>query len=88
MKLHILRSDSNLSGVVFYADGSGVSTVKGTTDGKKFSYTLTPVSGHGPTGEVVGTVSADGMIMSHNVGTSCGFAATIPRYADVLDHGG
>lgn len=87
-KIHIVRADTLLTGVVFFANGSGVSSVKGTTDGKKFSYTMTSISGQGPVGEVVGTVSPDGMITSNQVGTSCGLTATIPRYADVLDRGG
>ncbi len=88
VKLHIIRNDTALTGVVFFADGSGVSSVKGTTDGKKFSYTMTSIEGKGPTGDVVGTISPDGLIMSKEVGTKCGLTARIPAYADVLDRGG
>ncbi len=86
--LHILRDASVLSGVVFYSNGSGVSTVKGTTDGKTINWVQTSVSGKGPTGKVTGTVSAAGAMDIHLVGTDCELKVTLPVYNDVLNRGG
>ncbi len=88
VKLHILRAGGALSGVVFYADGSGISSVKGTTDGKTLKWMQTSVSGHGPTGEVTGKISSEGTLTLNKTGTSCDLTATLPMYNDVTARGG
>ncbi len=88
VKLHIVRAGSALSGVVFYADGSGISSVKGTTDGKTLHWTETSVSGHGPTGEVTGKISSEGGLSLNKTGTTCSLTATLPMYNDVTARGG
>jgi len=88
VKLHILRAGSVLSGVVFYADGSGISSVTGTTDGKTLKWTQTSVSGHGPTGEVTGNISSVGTLTLNKTGTSCDLTAILPMYNDVTARGG
>ena len=76
--LHIIREGSQLSGVVFNLDGSGTSKVSGTTDGKTFSWHDTPVNGNGPTGDVSGTVSPQGVFRSAKAGTPCTFDTLLP----------
>ncbi len=88
VRLHILRAGNALSGVVFYADGSGISSVKGKTDGKTLDWKQTSISGHGPTGDVTGKISVDGAMTLNLTGTACNLTATLPQYNDVISRGG
>jgi hypothetical protein len=76
--LHVLRDGSALSGVAFYANGSGVSSVSGTTNGGKFEWNQVSIKGKGPVGEVTGTVSPEGTMVAKLAGSTCSFAATLP----------
>jgi hypothetical protein len=78
---HVLRNGDALSGVVFYADKSGVSTVNGTVDGNKFQWSQTSVSGKGPPGNVTGTVTSMGKMVMNLTGTDCKMSATVPVYS-------
>ena len=78
--LHIVREGNALSGVVFFKDGSGVSSVKGTSDGQKFSWTMSPLSGSGPSGEVSGQIDQQGSLTAHLEGTNCTLETTVPQY--------
>lgn len=64
--------NGGLSGVLWYLDMSGVSLARGTMqkDGK-FTLSLTPVSGSGPTGTVVGTRAPGGALMADLNGPGC-----------------
>jgi hypothetical protein len=66
----------NLSGPIWYADGSGVSFAKGTgqPDGH-FTINVTTMSGNGPAGTITGQRMSDGSIDSTAVGPPC-FAGT------------
>jgi hypothetical protein len=88
LRLHILRAGTVLSGVVFYADGSGISSVKGTTNGKTFDWTQTSISGHGPVGNVTGTIGVEGAMAFKWTGTPCTLSASLPMYNNVLNTGG
>ncbi len=76
--LHILREGGQLSGVVFNLDGSGLSRVQGTVDGNTFQWHDTVVSGNGPTGDVSGTISPQGVFRSAKAGTPCTFDTLLP----------
>jgi hypothetical protein len=67
---------TNISGPIWYADGSGVSFAKGTgqADGK-FTLTVSTMSGDGPAGTITGQRHPDGSIDSVAVGPPC-FAGT------------
>ncbi len=79
--LHVLRSGQTLSGVVFFKDGSGVSSVQGTTDGTNVNWTMTPMSGNGPKGEVTGRVSPQGSLRLQLTGTNCTLKTMVPLYS-------
>ena len=76
--VHIIREGNQLSGVVFYLDGSGVSRVSGSVSGNTFQWHDTPTTGTGPTGDVTGTVSPQGIFQSAKSGTSCTFDKVLP----------
>jgi len=76
--LHVLRDGSALSGVAFYANGSGVSSLSGSTNGGKFMWHSVSIKGKGPVGDVTGTVSPDGSMVAKLVGTTCSISATLP----------
>ncbi len=76
--VHIIREGSQLSGVVFFLDGSGVSRVTGQVTGSSFQWHDTPASGNGPTGDVTGTISPQGVFQSTKTGTSCTFDKVLP----------
>ena len=76
--VHIIREGNQLSGVVFFLDGSGVSRVNGTVNGNSFQWHDTPTTGTGPTGDVTGTVSQQGVFQSAKSGTSCTFDKLLP----------
>ncbi len=78
--LHILREGGALSGVVFFKDGSGVSSVQGTTDGKTFRWTMMPMTGAGPQGEVTGSISPQGSLQARLTATNCTLDTTVPQY--------
>ena len=78
--LHIVREGGNLSGVVFFKDGSGVSSVHGSTDGKTFRWTMASMTGAGPQGEVTGAVSPQGALQARLAGTNCTLETTVPQY--------
>lgn len=80
---------SNINGVAFYTDMSGVSSIRGTkgADGKIVA-TLSSVSGNGPSGTVSG--SRDNNV-SHIVLTGAGCANTsfdLQRFAPAPSGGG
>jgi hypothetical protein len=85
--LHIVRSGGSLSGVVFFKDGSGVSSVAGSTDGKTLSWKMAAISGNGPTGNVTGDISPQGALKAHLVGTNCTLEAMVPRYSQAGGNG-
>jgi hypothetical protein len=66
----------NISGPIWYTDGSGVSFAKGTgqPDGH-FTLAVTTMSGNGPAGTITGQRMPDGSIDSTAVGPPC-FAGT------------
>jgi len=66
----------NLSGPIWYTDGSGVSFAKGTgqPDGH-FSMTVATMSGSGPAGTITGQRMQDGSINAKSEGPPC-FAGT------------
>ena len=78
--LHIIREGGALTGVVFFKDGSGVSSVKGTTDGHTLQWTMAPLNGSGPTGQVTGQVSSVGNLTARLTGTDCTLETTVPQY--------
>ena len=80
--LHIVRNGFALSGVVFFKDGSGVSSVTGTTDGKAFQWTMARIRGAGPQGEVTGQVLPVGALQAKLTGSNCTLEATVPQYHD------
>lgn len=80
--LHIIREGSQLSGVVFNLDGSGLSKVQGSVNGSAFQWHDTVVSGNGPTGDVSGTVSPQGAFRSAKAGTPCTFNTLLPMAND------
>ena len=77
--LHVIREGGQLSGVAFYADGTGVSSVKGMSDGSKFNWTMDSLSGNGPKGDVTGTISPQGALKATLTGTACTLDLLIPR---------
>lgn len=86
--LHIVRSGGALSGVVFFKDASGASSVNGQTDGRTFNWTMTSMSGQGPTGQVTGSVTPEGALQARLTGTNCTLDTVVPRYRDVTTGGG
>ncbi len=81
--LHIVRSGQSLSGVVFFKDGSGVSSVAGSTDGQTLSWRMASIRGNGPAGDVTGTISPKGSLHAQLAGTNCTLDAMVPRYAQI-----
>lgn len=82
IEVHIVRNNTTLTGVAFYSNGSGVSSVKGNTDGRTVSWSLEPIKGNGPTGQVTGTISPEGLMKTHLAGTQCNAEATLGLYHD------
>ena len=80
--LHIIREGDQLSGVVFNLDGTGVSKVQGSVQGGTFMWHDTVMSGNGPTGDVSGTVSPQGVFRSSKAGTPCTFNTLLPMQND------
>ena len=80
--VHVIREGSQLSGVVFNLDGTGVSKVEGSVQGSTFQWHDTVMSGNGPTGDVSGTVSPQGVFRSAKAGTPCTFDALLPMAND------
>ncbi len=78
VELHITREGDQLSGIVFNRDGSGVSQVSGVVEGNTFHWHDTPIRGNGPTGDVSGTVSPQGILQSTKTGTPCTFDKVLP----------
>jgi hypothetical protein len=76
--MHIVRSGSTLLGTIFFVNGSGTSSIHGQTDGRTLSWTMTPVEGKGPSGQVTGTVSGNGQLRIQKVGTECTFETFLP----------
>jgi hypothetical protein len=85
--LHVLRDGSTLSGVAFYADGSGVSSVSGSSNAGKFEWQQVSIKGKGPIGEVTGTVSPQGSMVANLVGSTCSFVATLPMLTNTYPGG-
>jgi hypothetical protein len=86
--LHIIRSGSTLIGSAMYANGSGMSSIHGQTDGKTINWTMTSVEGQGPTGQVTGTISQTGRLQIHKVGTECTFETYLPALRPESAYGG
>ncbi len=86
--LHIVREGSELTGVVFFKDGSGVSTVQGSTDGHTLQWTMTPANGKGPSGQVTGQVSPQGSLTARLTGSNCTLETTVPQYREYGGGGG
>ena len=78
VEIHITREGSQLSGLVFNRDGSGVSRVNGELNGSTFHWHDTPISGNGPTGDVSRTVTPQGILQSAKTGTPCSFDKVLP----------
>lgn len=82
VRIHLVRSGENLQGIAFYANGSGVSRLEGTTDGRRFSWDQTNWKGNGPVGHVEGTIGPEGEMRVQLVGTPCSFQTVLPLYND------
>ena len=82
IRIHLTQSGQTLAGFVYYANGSGVSRLEGTTDGRRFSWDETNWTGKGPTGHVEGTINQQGNMHVQLVGTNCSFDAVLPLYND------
>ena len=66
------HADGSITGIVFYSDMSGMSTVTGTEDSSgHFSVTMKNGMGNGPVGTVEGTRSADGTVEATMKGEGC-----------------
>lgn len=66
------HADGSITGIVFYSDMSGMSTVTGTEDSSgHFTATMTKGMGDGPVGTVTGTRSADGTLTAVMKGEGC-----------------
>jgi hypothetical protein len=86
--LHIIRSGSNLIGSAMLVNGSGMSSIHGQTDGKTINFTMTPVEGKGPAGQVAGPISQTGRLDIHKVGTECSFQTYLPQLRPESGYGG
>jgi hypothetical protein len=86
--LHVLRSGPTLIGTAFFVNGSGTSSIHGQTDGRTLSWKMVPVEGKGPSGEVTGTLSPEGLLQIQKVGTSCTFNAMLPMFHENTGQGG
>ena len=52
--------------------------MNGELNGSDFHWRNTPINGNGPTGDVTGTVSPQGVFQATKVGTSCSFGKIVP----------
>ena len=66
------HSDGTISGIAYYADASGASTVTGRVDSAgKSTLTLTSMMGKGPVGTVTGQRSQNGALEADLKGEGC-----------------
>lgn len=68
----VKHDNGDITGIAYYSDLSGLSTVKGTsTSSGQFHLVLTPELGHGPSGTVDGTRSSRGAVVATMKGEGC-----------------
>jgi hypothetical protein len=65
------HDDGTVTGIVYYADMSGVSNATGRAAGGTFEFTLAPSMGNGPAGSVSGTRTSAGRVRARLTGTGC-----------------
>ena len=66
------HDDGTITGISYYADASGVSSVKGTYDqAGKFDLQVASTMGKGPDGTVVGQRNPDGGLVADLKGEGC-----------------
>jgi len=66
------HDDGTITGIAYYADASGASSVKGTYDKNgKFNLQVTSSMGKGPEGTVVGQRGKDGGLVADLKGDGC-----------------
>lgn len=68
----VRNADASVTGIAYYSDLSGLSTVKGTSNSAgQFQLMLTPSMGNGPSGTVVGARTARGAVEADLRGQGC-----------------
>lgn len=68
----VRNADASVTGIAYYSDLSGLSTVRGTSNSAgQFQLVLTPSMGNGPRGTVIGTRTARGAIEADLHGQGC-----------------
>ena len=68
----VRHTDSPITGIAYYADASGASSVSGSGDSSgKFTLQLASTMGKGPAGTVTGQRSADGALEADLKGEGC-----------------
>jgi hypothetical protein len=63
--------DGKITGIVYYADMSGVSAAEGMAEGGKFHITTTSTMGNGPVSTIDGTRTPQGNATATMVGAGC-----------------
>jgi hypothetical protein len=72
MVWRLVRTGSNVSGIAYYSDLSGLSMVKGTVNSAgHFQLTLTPQMGEGPSATVTGVRKPNGSAQAEMTGKGC-----------------
>lgn len=69
------HDDGTVTGIVCYADLSGVSNASGRAESGTFEFTITPSIGNGPVGTVTRPGNSYGRMRARLTGTSCANAA-------------
>jgi hypothetical protein len=84
------HDDGTITGIAYYADASGASSVKGTYDKDgKFNLQVTSSMGKGPDGTVVGQRNPDGGLVADLKGEGCANShLTIRGVPNIGDSGG
>jgi hypothetical protein len=80
------RDNGNVTGVVYYADMSGVSTATGTIDqAGRFHLTLTSSIGQGPVGTVTGVKQINGAVDATLIGEAVPTQSCTPTSSTIWD---
>lgn len=81
------HDNGEVTGIAYYSDLSGVSTVNGMVNQSgQIQLTLASSMGKGPVGTVTGTKSADGAITAQLAGTGCASARLHMGPTDLNDY--
>lgn len=68
----VRNADASVTGIAYYSDLSGLSTVRGTSNSAgQFQLMLTPSMGNGPSGTVLGRRTARGAVEADLHGQGC-----------------